>query len=140
MSFLPLCLPSSLESTRLPSINHALISPSVHHPNLLRGTSSISSIDSPFSSFITPSSFHFRLKLFLFCKSFPLQICSRTDYMNSLSVTVTSQHIHFYFVFSGLHFLFVVAERYIKLTQVGYRAHVKNIIVSYRIAGDVILQ
>ena len=41
-------------------------------PSSLSGTSSISSIDSPLSSPITPSLFHSRLKTFLFCKSFPL--------------------------------------------------------------------
>ena len=37
----------------------------------MSGTSSIGSIDSPLSSFVTPSLFHSRLKTFLFCKSFP---------------------------------------------------------------------
>ena len=37
----------------------------------LSGTSSISSINSPLSSSITPSLFHSRLKTFLFFKSFP---------------------------------------------------------------------
>ena len=36
----------------------------------LSGTPSISSIDSPLLSSITPSLFHSRLKTFLFCKSF----------------------------------------------------------------------
>ena len=36
----------------------------------LSGTFSISSIDSPLSSSITPSLFHSRLNIFLFCKSF----------------------------------------------------------------------
>ena len=40
-------------------------------PSSLSGTSSISSIDSPLSSSITPSLFHSRLKTFLFCKYFP---------------------------------------------------------------------
>ena len=40
-------------------------------PISLCGISSISSINSPLSSSITPSLFHFRLKTFLFYKSFP---------------------------------------------------------------------
>ena len=40
-------------------------------PISLSGISSISSIDSPLSSSITPSLFHSRLKTFLFYKSFP---------------------------------------------------------------------
>ena len=40
-------------------------------PSSLSGTSSISSINSPLLSSITPSLFHSRLKTFLFCKSFP---------------------------------------------------------------------
>jgi len=40
-------------------------------PSSLRGTASISSIDSPLSSSITPSLFHSGLKTFLFCKYFP---------------------------------------------------------------------
>ena len=40
-------------------------------PSCTSGTSSIGSVDSPLSSFITPSLFHSRLKTFLFCKSFP---------------------------------------------------------------------
>ena len=40
--------------------------------------------------------------------------------------TVTSEHIRFYFsVFLFLHFLVVVSVRQIKLTHVGFRAHVK---------------
>ena len=41
-------------------------------PSCLSGTSSISSIDSPLSSFITPSLFHSSFKTFLFRKSFQL--------------------------------------------------------------------
>ena len=40
-------------------------------PSVMNGTSSISSIDSPLSSFIIPSLFH-SSKTFLFCKSFSL--------------------------------------------------------------------
>ena len=40
-------------------------------PSCMSGTSSIGSIDSPLSSSITPSLFHSRLKIFLYCKSFP---------------------------------------------------------------------
>ena len=40
-------------------------------PSSSSGTSSISSIYSPLSSFITPSLFHSGLKIFLYCKSFP---------------------------------------------------------------------
>ena len=39
-------------------------------PSSFSGISSISSIDSPLSSPITPSLFHSRLKTFLFCRSF----------------------------------------------------------------------
>ena len=40
--------------------------------------------------------------------------------------TLTSEHIRFYFsVFLFLHFLVVVSVRQIKLTHVGFRAHVK---------------
>jgi len=40
--------------------------------------------------------------------------------------TVSSEHIRFLlFSFSVLHFLVVVSVRYIKLTDVGFRAHVK---------------
>jgi len=42
-------------------------------PSPLSGTCSIGSIDSPVSSSITPSLFHPRLKIFLYCKSFPPQ-------------------------------------------------------------------
>jgi len=63
-------------NSRLLSVNHALISPILtpppHAPPITTsGTSSIGSIDSPFSSSITPSLFHSRLKTSLFCKSFP---------------------------------------------------------------------
>ena len=47
------------------------------------------------------SLFHSRLKTILFCKSFPLQhfFCFfRTDYMIPQTFTVTSEHIHFYFL------------------------------------------
>jgi len=40
-------------------------------PNRLSGTSFIGTIDSPLSSSITRSHFHFRLKTSIFCKSFP---------------------------------------------------------------------
>jgi len=49
--------------------------------------------------------------------------------------TVTSEHIRFLlFSFSVLHFLVVGSVRWIKLTYVGFRAHVKTAsrIVSYR--------
>ena len=43
----------------------------------------------------------------------------------TFTVTVTSEHIRFYFLFfSGLHYLVVVSVREIKLTHIGFRAHV----------------
>jgi len=39
-------------------------------PSSLSGNSSISFIDSPLSSSVTPVLFHFRLKTFFFCRSF----------------------------------------------------------------------
>ena len=55
-------------------------------PSSLSGTSSIGSNDSPLSSSITPSLFHFKLKTFLLCKFFPLQLFFffRTDFTDSL--------------------------------------------------------
>ena len=49
---------------------------------------------------ITHSLFHSRLKTFLFCKSFPRQpffFFFRTDCMIPQTLTVTSEHIRFYF-------------------------------------------
>ena len=54
--------------------------------------------------------------------------------MNPQTFTVTSEHIRFLlFGFSVLHFLVVVSVRQIKLTHIGFRAHVKiaSHIVSY---------
>ena len=45
--------------------------PNFDSASSLSGTSLIGSIDSPLSSSITPSFFHYRLKTFLFCRSFP---------------------------------------------------------------------
>ena len=56
-------------------------------------------------------------------------------YAHGQTNTVTSEHIPFLlFSFSVLHFLAVVSVRQIKLTHVGFRAHVKlaSRIVSYR--------
>ena len=56
-------------------------------------------------------------------------------YAHGQTNTVTSEHIPFLlFSFSVLHFLVVVSARQIKLTRVGFRAHVKiaSRIVSYR--------
>ena len=56
-------------------------------------------------------------------------------YAHGQTNTVTSEHIPFLlFSFSVLHFLVVVSVRQIKLTHVGFRAHVKiaSRIVSYR--------
>ena len=57
--------------------------------------------------------------------------------------TVTSEHICFLlFSFFVLHFLVVGSVRYIKLAHVGFRAHVKIVlvshIVSYRIMSSVL--
>jgi len=64
-----------------------------------------------------------------------LSFFSRTDYMTPQTFTVTSEHIRFRFlVFLFLHFLVVVSVQKIKLTHVGFRAHVKiaSRIVTYR--------
>ena len=89
---------------------------------------------------ITHSLFHSRLKSFLFCKSslppdFPFSHSGFTIWI-SQTVYFTSEHIRlftFYF-FCFLHFLVVGSVRQIKLTYVGFRAHVKiaSRIVSYR--------
>jgi len=52
--------------------------------------------------------------------------------------TVTSEHPFLRYSFSVLHFLVVVSVRWIKLTRVGFRAHVKlaSRIVSYRVNGQ----
>ena len=72
-SFLPVCFPSSLESTPAPLRQPRTNLSNSASPISLSGISPISSIDSPLSSSITPSLFHSRLKTFLFYKSFPPQ-------------------------------------------------------------------
>ena len=57
-------LPASLRQPRTNLSTFASVSS-------FSGTSSTSSMNSPLSSFTTPSFFHSRLKTFLFCKSFP---------------------------------------------------------------------
>ena len=51
---------------RLLYVNHALYLSISDSPSLMSGTSSIGSVDSPLSSFITPSHFHSRLNTSLF--------------------------------------------------------------------------
>ena len=88
---------------------------------------------------ITHSLFHSRLKTFLFCKSFPPQpfLFLLQDSLHGFPrlFTVIFEHICFLLlVFLFLHFLVVGSVRLIKLTHVGFRAHVKiaSRIVSYR--------
>ena len=82
-------------------------------------------------TYLQSSATYFILKTFLFCKSFPLQpffFFFRTDYMIPQTFTVTSEHIRFYFlVFFCFYTIYtvVVSARLIKLTHVGFRAHVK---------------
>ena len=65
--------PTDHRPTPLLSVNHALISPILTHLVIYEWHFfHFSSIDSPLSSSITPSLFHSRLNIFLFCKSFPL--------------------------------------------------------------------
>ena len=97
-------LPASLRQPRTNLSNSA-------SPSSFSGTSSISSIDSPLSSSITPSLFHSRPKTFLFCKSFPPQpflFFFRTDYMDSHRLLLLFlKHIRLYF----LVFLFYTFSR-----------------------------
>ena len=80
-----------------------------------------------------PSLFHSRLKTFLFCKSFPSQHSLSSPgltiyiYMDSPDCLPTRLSISvFYFVvFFVLHFSVVGSVQQIKLTHVGFRAHVK---------------
>ena len=78
---------------------------------------------------VSVSLFHSRLKIFLFCKSFPLQpflFFFRTDYMDSQTVDCYFwAYLFLLFSLSVLHFLVVGSVRYIMLTHVGFRAHVK---------------
>jgi len=87
---------------------------------------------------ITHSLFYSRLKTFLFCKSFLPQhfLFLLQDSLHGFPrlFTVISEHICFLLlVFRFLHFLVVGSMRSIKLTHVGFRAHVKiaSRIVSY---------
>jgi len=86
--------------------------------------------------------FHSRLKIFLFLQILPTAafFFFRTDCIIPQTFTVTSSVICFYFFsFSVLQFLVVVSVRWIKLTHVGFRGHVKiaSCIVSYRIETRV---
>jgi len=80
---------------------------------------------------ITHSLFLPRLKTFLFCKSFPLQpfLFLLQDSVHGFLrlFTVISEHICFllFVFFCFLHFLVVGSVRWIKLTHVNFRAHVK---------------
>ena len=87
---------------------------------------------------ITHSLFHSRLKSFLFCKSslpepFLFLIQVSLYGFPRLFTLLLSISVFLLFSFSVLHFLVVVSVRYIKLTYVGFRAHVKiaSRIVSY---------
>ena len=86
----------------------------------------------------THSLFHSRLKTFLFCKSFPPQpflfLLWYSLHGFPRLFTVISEHVCFLvLVFLFLDFLVVGSVRQIKLTHVGFRAHVKiaSRIVSY---------
>jgi len=83
---------------------------------------------------ITHSLFHPRLKTFLFCKSFPPQPFL-IHYMDSPDCLLLflSIYVSYFLVFLFLHFLVVGSVQQIKLTHVGFRAHVKiaSRIVSY---------
>ena len=79
---------------------------------------------------ITPSLFYSRLKTFLFCKSFPPQPSFSSSELTTWiprTVYCYFEHIRFFtfqffFVFP---FSVVVSVRQIKLTRVGFSAHVK---------------
>ena len=86
----------------------------------------------------SPTHSYSRLKTFLFCKSFLPQhfLFLLQDSLHGFPrlFTVISEHICFLLlVFRFLHFLVVGSMRSIKLTHVGFRAHVKiaSRIVSY---------
>jgi len=88
---------------------------------------------------ITHPLFHSRPKTFLLCKSVPPRSLSFSSSGFTTWIpqtfTVTSEHIRLllFSFFSVLHFLVVGSVRQIKLTRVGFRAHVKiaSRIVSY---------
>jgi len=97
----------------------------------------IISFPSPTLSFIPDLKHPFTLS----CKSFPLKpffFFFRTDYMIPQTCTVTSEHIRFYLLVFSVFTLFSCRFRavQIKLTHVGFRAHVKlaSRIVSYPMA------
>ena len=103
---------------------------------------------SPLSSSITPSLFHSRLKTFLFCKSFPPQpTFSSFGLTPRIRIPLTvyryfGAYPFLLFTFSVLHFLVVGSVRQMKLTHVGFRAHVKiaSRIVSWHTGrpGDIV--
>ena len=77
-------------------------------PSVISGTYSICSIDSPLSSFITPT-LSFQAETFLFCKSFPRNLPfllqNQLHGFSGLFI-YTSEHVRFLlFCFSIFHFL-----------------------------------
>ena len=116
-------------NSRLPSVNHALISPILHHPVLwVALPPSVPSTHQILSS-ITASLFHSMLKTC--CLSFCFS--GLTTWISQTVYCYFWAYPFLLFSFSVLHLLVVISLRYIKLTHVGFRAHVKlaSRIVSY---------